>query len=264
MQNHHGLYLFMIRSHLNRLDSKTKIETNPNAKTTKLSLKTNSTKASSSSSNSTNTTSTSTSTKTKIQSTHLKMMEDNQTKYNLEQCLMMGTFRYLTDSDHINLNHNNNKKDENDDDDDDDETKKFIKKIMEQFKMEKLRHERIMFEQMEENRLLRERLEQMEQELLNMKQNRMICSICFDPIDEIIHSGRSLMSTFCGHIFCDQCLRRTMVGGDEKRSRDAREREQRNGGASSSSKRKKFTCPRCRKTIPTMIEHGKYSHQLYI
>uniref|UniRef100_A0A2D4MCY5 E3 ubiquitin-protein ligase RNF4 n=1 Tax=Micrurus spixii TaxID=129469 RepID=A0A2D4MCY5_9SAUR len=36
------------------------------------------------------------------------------------------------------------------------------------------------------------------------------CPICMDGYAEIIHSGRLIMSTKCGHIFCSQCLQNSL------------------------------------------------------
>lgn len=35
----------------------------------------------------------------------------------------------------------------------------------------------------------------------------LTCPICFDSTDSIKASGRQLMSTVCGHVFCDACLK---------------------------------------------------------
>ncbi|KAM6071917.1 E3 ubiquitin-protein ligase RNF4-like [Theristicus caerulescens] len=33
------------------------------------------------------------------------------------------------------------------------------------------------------------------------------CPICMDGYSEIVQSGRLIVSTICGHVFCSQCLR---------------------------------------------------------
>ncbi|CAJ1059288.1 E3 ubiquitin-protein ligase RNF4-like [Xyrichtys novacula] len=59
------------------------------------------------------------------------------------------------------------------------------------------------------------------------------CPVCLDAYSEIVESGRLVVSTKCGHVFCSQCLR----------------------DALSSS----HTCPTCRKRLT----HRQY-HPLYI
>ncbi|GIY34636.1 hypothetical protein CDAR_384741 [Caerostris darwini] len=39
------------------------------------------------------------------------------------------------------------------------------------------------------------------------KTSSIACGICFDTCDEILSSSKTLMSTVCGHIFCDSCLK---------------------------------------------------------
>lgn len=38
------------------------------------------------------------------------------------------------------------------------------------------------------------------------KEVKVGCCVCFDDLQEIFHSNRHLMATFCGHIFCNSCL----------------------------------------------------------
>lgn len=59
------------------------------------------------------------------------------------------------------------------------------------------------------------------------------CPICMDGYSEIVQSGRLIVSTECGHVFCSQCLRDAL----------------RNASA----------CPTCRKKI----SHKRY-HPIYI
>lgn len=59
------------------------------------------------------------------------------------------------------------------------------------------------------------------------------CPICLDSYSEIIESGRLVVSTKCGHVFCSQCLRDALTSS--------------------------HTCPTCRKRLT----HRQY-HPLYI
>ncbi|XP_041930746.1 RING finger protein 4 [Alosa alosa] len=59
------------------------------------------------------------------------------------------------------------------------------------------------------------------------------CPICFDTYPEILHSGRVMVSTLCGHTFCSQCLRDSLAHA--------------------------HTCPTCRKKLT----HRQY-HPIYI
>nr|XP_046262047.1 RING finger protein 4 [Scatophagus argus]XP_046262048.1 RING finger protein 4 [Scatophagus argus]XP_046262049.1 RING finger protein 4 [Scatophagus argus]XP_046262050.1 RING finger protein 4 [Scatophagus argus]XP_046262051.1 RING finger protein 4 [Scatophagus argus] len=59
------------------------------------------------------------------------------------------------------------------------------------------------------------------------------CPICLDSYSEITESGRLVVSTKCGHVFCSQCLRDTLTSS--------------------------HTCPTCRKRLT----HRQY-HPLYI
>ncbi|XP_063145318.1 E3 ubiquitin-protein ligase RNF4-like [Candoia aspera] len=58
------------------------------------------------------------------------------------------------------------------------------------------------------------------------------CPICMDSYAEIVHSGRLIMSTKCGHIFCSQCLHNSLKSAN--------------------------SCPACRKKL-----NHKY-HPIYI
>lgn len=44
------------------------------------------------------------------------------------------------------------------------------------------------------------------------KSNKRIirCGICFDAHDEICASGRDLVSTICGHLFCSECIKMSL------------------------------------------------------
>ncbi|XP_058505971.1 RING finger protein 4 isoform X2 [Solea solea] len=59
------------------------------------------------------------------------------------------------------------------------------------------------------------------------------CPVCLDSYSEIVGSGRLVVSTKCGHVFCSQCLRDTLTSS--------------------------HTCPTCRKRLT----HRQY-HPLYI
>ncbi|KAG8508647.1 E3 ubiquitin-protein ligase RNF4, partial [Galemys pyrenaicus] len=59
------------------------------------------------------------------------------------------------------------------------------------------------------------------------------CPICMDGYSEIVQSGRLIVSTECGHVFCSQCLRDSLKSAN--------------------------TCPTCRKKIG----HKRY-HPIYI
>lgn len=59
------------------------------------------------------------------------------------------------------------------------------------------------------------------------------CPVCLDAYSEIVESGRLVVSTRCGHVFCSQCLRDALTSS--------------------------HTCPTCRKRLT----HRQY-HPLYI
>ncbi|XP_030621630.1 E3 ubiquitin-protein ligase RNF4 [Chanos chanos] len=59
------------------------------------------------------------------------------------------------------------------------------------------------------------------------------CPVCMDAYAEIIDSGRLMVSTKCGHLFCSQCLRDSLA--------------------------RAHTCPTCRKKLT----HKQY-HPIYI
>ncbi|KAM9356629.1 E3 ubiquitin-protein ligase RNF4 isoform 2-T2 [Symphorus nematophorus] len=59
------------------------------------------------------------------------------------------------------------------------------------------------------------------------------CPVCLDSYSEIVESGRLVVSTKCGHVFCSQCLRDALTSS--------------------------HTCPTCRKKLT----HRQY-HPLYI
>ncbi|XP_054453506.1 RING finger protein 4 [Anoplopoma fimbria] len=59
------------------------------------------------------------------------------------------------------------------------------------------------------------------------------CPVCLDSYSEIVESGRLVVSTICGHVFCSQCLRDALKSS--------------------------HTCPTCRKRLT----HRQY-HPLYI
>ncbi|CDQ69425.1 unnamed protein product [Oncorhynchus mykiss] len=59
------------------------------------------------------------------------------------------------------------------------------------------------------------------------------CPICMDMFGEIIDGGRTLVSSQCGHLFCNTCIRDSLA--------------------------KSQTCPTCRKKL----NHQQY-HQIYI
>ncbi|KAM9330329.1 E3 ubiquitin-protein ligase RNF4 [Gastrophryne carolinensis] len=58
------------------------------------------------------------------------------------------------------------------------------------------------------------------------------CPICIDGYSEIIRSGRLIVSTKCGHIFCSQCLRDALKHAS--------------------------TCPTCRKKLTPKQYHPIY------
>lgn len=59
------------------------------------------------------------------------------------------------------------------------------------------------------------------------------CPVCLDSYSEIVESGRLVVSTKCGHVFCSQCLRDALASS--------------------------LTCPTCRKRLT----HRQY-HPLYV
>ncbi|GIX84922.1 hypothetical protein CEXT_107021 [Caerostris extrusa] len=71
------------------------------------------------------------------------------------------------------------------------------------------------------------------EEQSNSKKTRVECGICFDAYDEILSSKKNLMSTVCGHIFCDDCLK---IAFQTKKA-----------------------CPRCRKKLTVRQAHPLFS-----
>ncbi|XP_071755680.1 E3 ubiquitin-protein ligase RNF4 isoform X2 [Centroberyx gerrardi] len=59
------------------------------------------------------------------------------------------------------------------------------------------------------------------------------CPVCMDSYTEIVDTGRLVVSTKCGHVFCSQCLRDSLA--------------------------RSHTCPTCRKKLT----HRQY-HPIYI
>ncbi|KFM61165.1 E3 ubiquitin ligase RNF4, partial [Stegodyphus mimosarum] len=55
------------------------------------------------------------------------------------------------------------------------------------------------------------------------------CGVCYDGVDQITSSGRELVSSICGHVFCNECL--------EKSIRETRK------------------CPNCRKKLTKKQYH---------
>ncbi|XP_030001392.1 E3 ubiquitin-protein ligase RNF4 [Sphaeramia orbicularis] len=58
------------------------------------------------------------------------------------------------------------------------------------------------------------------------------CPVCMDSYSEIVDSGRLVVSTKCGHVFCSQCLRDTLS--------------------------RSHTCPTCRKKLTPRQYHPLY------
>ncbi|KAM9849451.1 E3 ubiquitin-protein ligase RNF4 [Aulostomus maculatus] len=58
------------------------------------------------------------------------------------------------------------------------------------------------------------------------------CPVCMDSYTEIVDSGRLVVSTKCGHVFCSQCLRDAL--------------------------RRSHTCPTCRKRLTPRQYHPLY------
>ncbi|XP_063736690.1 RING finger protein 4 isoform X2 [Eleginops maclovinus] len=58
------------------------------------------------------------------------------------------------------------------------------------------------------------------------------CPVCLDLYSEIVDSGRLVVSTKCGHVFCSQCLRDAL--------------------------RSSHTCPNCRKKLTPRQYHPLY------
>ncbi|KAM4807626.1 E3 ubiquitin-protein ligase RNF4 [Rhinophrynus dorsalis] len=66
-----------------------------------------------------------------------------------------------------------------------------------------------------------------------LSSGRVSCPICMDGYSEIVQSGRLIVSTKCGHVFCSQCLRDALKNAT--------------------------SCPTCRKKLT----HKQY-HPIYI
>ncbi|XP_053180052.1 RING finger protein 4 [Scomber japonicus] len=58
------------------------------------------------------------------------------------------------------------------------------------------------------------------------------CPVCMDSYSEIVESGRLVVSTKCGHVFCSQCLRDALTSS--------------------------HTCPTCRKRLTSRQYHPLY------
>lgn len=58
------------------------------------------------------------------------------------------------------------------------------------------------------------------------------CPVCLDSYSEIVESGRLVVSTKCGHVFCSQCLRDALKSS--------------------------HTCPTCRKRLTPRQYHPLY------
>ncbi|XP_004086538.1 E3 ubiquitin-protein ligase RNF4 [Oryzias latipes] len=58
------------------------------------------------------------------------------------------------------------------------------------------------------------------------------CPVCLDLYSEIVGSGRLVVSTKCGHVFCSQCLRDSLTSS--------------------------HTCPTCRKRLTSRQYHPLY------
>ncbi|KAM7112808.1 LOW QUALITY PROTEIN: E3 ubiquitin-protein ligase RNF4-like [Ciconia maguari] len=67
----------------------------------------------------------------------------------------------------------------------------------------------------------------------SMPSGTVSCPICMDGYSEIVQSGRLIVSTKCGHVFCSQCLRDSLRNAN--------------------------SCPTCRKKLT----HRQY-HPIYI
>ncbi|XP_067415029.1 E3 ubiquitin-protein ligase RNF4 [Emydura macquarii macquarii] len=77
-------------------------------------------------------------------------------------------------------------------------------------------------------------LETLEDETASSRPSGTIsCPICMDGYSEIVQSGRLIVSTKCGHVFCSQCLRDSLRNAN--------------------------SCPTCRKKL----NHKQY-HPIYI
>ncbi|XP_043368515.1 E3 ubiquitin-protein ligase RNF4 isoform X2 [Dermochelys coriacea] len=79
-----------------------------------------------------------------------------------------------------------------------------------------------------------EDLETLEDETASSRPSGTVsCPICMDGYSEIVQSGRLIVSTKCGHVFCSQCLRDSLRNAN--------------------------SCPTCRKKL----NHKQY-HPIYI
>ncbi|KAH9400212.1 hypothetical protein TYRP_001772 [Tyrophagus putrescentiae] len=86
--------------------------------------------------------------------------------------------------------------------------------LAERLKNEKVAHKRLQLLQSEQCQALSDQVEHLEAELIVATRHQVTCSICLDSVDEILTSSpttpkRSLLVTFCGHLFCDLCLKRS-------------------------------------------------------
>lgn len=172
--------------------------------------------------------------------------------------------------------------------------------LAERLKSEKVAHERLQLLQSEQCQALSDQVEHLEAELIVATRHQVTCSICLDSVDEILTSSpttpkRSLLVTFCGHLFCDLCLKRSVMAtccykqqqqlqplltlaetaapetvattfladGVLQMTTDT-------DGQIPSRKHHQhsFSCPRCRKTLgaPSTAEKmvGKFAHQLFV
>ena len=98
-------------------------------------------------------------------------------------------------------------------------------RLSERLKEEKVANEKVQLLQLQQNKTLLERCNQLECDLSSAASVRVICSICFDAVDEIIRTKRSVLSTFCGHIFCDHCLHQSMLSSKSNKNEQNKKRQ---------------------------------------
>lgn len=125
-----------------------------------------------------------------------------------------------------------------------------LHKLNKRLKDEKTTLEQLHQRQIEQTKDLEKRCRQLEGELEATQRYQVICSICLETADEIVgHGQRTLLSTFCGHIFCDTCLHRSVLTGK---------------ATGDKASKKPFHCPRCRKSMQPTDGAPPFAHALFI
>ena len=136
------------------------------------------------------------------------------------------------------------------------------RQLVHQFRQENTNHERTQLILLEQQKLLQDQCNQLEHDLSIHSRHKMICSICLDQADDIISSKRQVMSTFCGHIFCDYCLNRSTIFTQSNKQLANDNVSTSSSSLAKDNRIKRFTCPQCRNSVK-VSEVSKFAHALY-